>query len=96
MYPLNKIVLLGLAGEEQIREVRYRDVSGEPGATYYGYVRNNKRFMSFKAMESAPQIVFPTAPTQSSSVVSLSSTQGQSSFHGVSANDPIEDFNYEE
>ena len=66
---LNKIVLLKLAGEQHVHEVRYSEVSGEPGATYYGYVRDKKRFMSIEALVTPPVadgIVFPPPPPSSS------------------------------
>ena len=61
-------MLLKLAGEQQIREVRYAEVSGEPGATYYGYVRDKKRFMDIEALVTPPVadgIVFPPPPQSS-------------------------------
>ncbi len=47
-------MLLRLAGEQQVREVRYSDVSGEPGATYYGYVRENKRYLTIEPLVTPP------------------------------------------
>ncbi len=47
-------MLLRLAGEQQVREVRYSDESGEPGATYYGYVRENKRYLTIEPLVTPP------------------------------------------
>jgi len=49
-------VLLKLAGELQVREIRLSEISGEPGAIYYGYVRDNKRYMSVVPMLSVPVV----------------------------------------
>ena len=49
-------MLLKLAGELQVREIRLSEISGEPGAIYYGYVRDNKRYMSVVPMLSVPVV----------------------------------------
>jgi len=49
-------VLLKSAGELQVRELRLSEISGEPGAIYYGYVRDNKRYMSVVPMLSVPVV----------------------------------------
>ena len=54
-------MLLNNASEQQVREVRFSEVSGTAGATYYGYVRDGVRFMDLSAF-ATPPIVFPPAP----------------------------------
>ena len=49
-------MLLKSAGELQVRELRLNEISGEPGAIYYGYVRDNKRYMSVVPMLSVPVV----------------------------------------
>ena len=61
-------MLLKLAGEQQVHDVRYNEVNGEPGATFYGYVRDKKRFISIEALVTPPVadgIVFPPPPQSS-------------------------------
>ena len=66
------IVLLQLAGKKQVREVCYSEVSGEPGATFYGYVPYNVRYMSIVPLATTAAAGTQTAPVPAAAVVSTS------------------------